>query len=164
MSCWLWWCGVLLRCAPSLPLVCLRFDLCVSDNILFSPTIFDYLLLFWHKPIFKLFYQTYLSASSLVEWIGERKSALSKMSFSSLGRELAQMNNLYWILGIVCQGDDGQPVSKPKQTDCENRHSLSGEVGEVIGSSETCLILIAGLEGMIQQWYTLNFEVCVDTF
>lgn len=61
------------------------------------------------------------------------------------------MNNLYWILGIVCQGDDGQPVSKPKQTDYENKHSLSGEVGEVIGGSETCLILIAGQEGMIQQ-------------
>ena len=40
-------------------------------------------------------------------------------------RELVQMNNLYWIPGIVCQGDDGRPVSKPKQTDYENTHTLS---------------------------------------
>lgn len=38
-------------------------------------------------------------------------------------RELVQMNNLYRIPGIVCQGDDGRPVSKPKQTDCENTHT-----------------------------------------
>lgn len=35
------------------------------------------------------------------------------------------MNNLYRIPGIVCQGDDGRPVSKPKQTDYENTHALS---------------------------------------
>lgn len=35
------------------------------------------------------------------------------------------MNNLYRIPGIVCQGDDGQPVSKPKQTDYENTHTLA---------------------------------------
>ena len=60
-------------------------------------------------------------------------------------RELVQMNNLYRIPGIVCQGDDGRPVSKPKQTDYENTHtlSLSRELGEVIGGCETCFILIA---------------------
>lgn len=40
-------------------------------------------------------------------------------------RELVQMNNLYRIPGIVCQGDDGRPVSKPKQTDYENTHTQS---------------------------------------
>lgn len=40
-------------------------------------------------------------------------------------RGLVQMNNLYGIPGIVCQGDDGRPVSKPKQTDDENTHTPS---------------------------------------
>lgn len=35
------------------------------------------------------------------------------------------MNNLFWIPGIICQGDDGRPVSKPKQTDNKNTHSVS---------------------------------------
>ena len=50
------------------------------------------------------------------------------------------MNNLYRIPGIVCQGDDGRPVSKPKQTDYENTHthSLSREVDEVTEGCETC--------------------------
>lgn len=37
--------------------------------------------------------------------------------------ELVQMNNLYGIPGIVCQGDDGRPVCKPKQTEEENTHT-----------------------------------------
>lgn len=37
--------------------------------------------------------------------------------------ELVQMNNLYRIPGIVCQGDDGRPVCKPKQTEEENAHT-----------------------------------------
>lgn len=39
--------------------------------------------------------------------------------------ELVQMNNLYRIPGIVCQGDDGRPVCKPKQTEQENTHTLT---------------------------------------
>lgn len=38
--------------------------------------------------------------------------------------ELVQMNNLYGIPGIVCQGDDGRPVCKPKQTE-EDTHTLT---------------------------------------
>lgn len=78
-------------------------------------------------------------------------------------RELVQMNNLYRIPGIVCQGDDGRPVSKPKQTDYENTHthSLSRELDEVIGGCETCFILIAGLEGLVGQCYTISVMVCV---
>lgn len=56
-----------------------------------------------------------------VSWMeeeGERRSRGRE-------RELVQMNNLYRIPGIVCQGDDGRPVSKPKQTDYENTHTLS---------------------------------------
>lgn len=41
--------------------------------------------------------------------------------------ELEQMNNLYRIPGIVCQGDDGLSVSKPKQTEKENTHTASQE-------------------------------------
>lgn len=50
-------------------------------------------------------------------------------------KELVQMNNLYRIPGIVCQGDDGRSVSKPKQTDYENTHThrFSREVDEVTG-------------------------------
>ncbi len=36
------------------------------------------------------------------------------------GRELVQMNNLFRIPGIVCQGDDGRFDSEPKQTDSEH--------------------------------------------
>lgn len=57
-----------------------------------------------------------------VSWMeveGERRSRGREK------RELVQMNNLYRIPGIVCQGDDGRPVSKPKQTDYENTHTLS---------------------------------------
>lgn len=71
-------------------------------------------------------------------------------------RELVQMNNLYRIPGIVCQGDDGRPVSKPKQTDYENTHSLSREVDEVTGGCETSFILIARLEGLVEQSYTIS--------
>lgn len=54
-------------------------------------------------------------------------------------RELVQMNNLYRIPGIVCQGDDGRPVSKPKQTEYENTHSLSqGRLTRLL-EAETCL-------------------------
>lgn len=56
-----------------------------------------------------------------------------------------QMNNLFWIPGIVCQGDDGRPVSKPKQTD-KNTHSLSGEVDEVIGGCQTHFTFISQTE------------------
>lgn len=35
-------------------------------------------------------------------------------------RELVQMNNLFRIPGIVCQGDDGRFDSEPKQTDSEH--------------------------------------------
>lgn len=60
------------------------------------------------------------------------------------------MNNLWRIPGIVCQGDDGRPVSKPKQTEYENTHTfanthtLEREVDEVRGGCETCWSLIAG--------------------
>lgn len=44
--------------------------------------------------------------------------------------ELEQMNNLYGIPGIVCQGDDGRPVCKPKQTEEDTHtHSLPPEGG-----------------------------------
>lgn len=76
-------------------------------------------------------------------------------------RELVQMNNLYRIPGIVCQGDDGWPVSKPKQTDYENTHTLSREVDEVIGGCERCFILIARLERLVEQCYTISLGVCV---
>lgn len=76
-------------------------------------------------------------------------------------REPVQMNNLYRIPGIVCQGDDGRPVSKPKQTDCKNAHththSLSREVDGVIGGCETSFILIAGREELVEQCYTISF-------
>lgn len=61
------------------------------------------------------------------------------------------MNNLYRIPGIVCQGDDGRPVSKPKQTDYKNTHTLSREVDEVTAGCETCFILIVRLKGLDEQ-------------
>ena len=70
------------------------------------------------------------------------------------------MNNLSWIPGIVCQGDDGRPLSKPKQTDYENTHSLSREVDEVTGGCETRFILIARLEGLVEQSYTISVWPC----
>lgn len=46
--------------------------------------------------------------------------------------ELVQMNNLYGIPGIVCQGDDGRPVCKPKQTE-EDTHTLAPSRGRRTG-------------------------------
>lgn len=59
----------------------------------------------------------FLEASCVrfLDWGGQREG----------DRGLVQMNNLYGIPGIVCQGDDGRPVSKPKQTDGENTHTPS---------------------------------------
>lgn len=92
-----------------------------------------------------------------VSWMEEEGERRSR------GREkaLVQMNNLYRIPGIVCQGDDGRPISKPKQTDYENTHSLSGETDEVTGGCETCFILIARLEGLVEQSYTISVWACV---
>lgn len=82
----------------------------------------------------------HVSISSLVEWTRETEKVLyqgescpfpgwrkrmKKEEQREGERELVQMNNLYRIPGIVCQGDDGRPVSKPKQTDYENTHTLS---------------------------------------
>lgn len=66
----------------------------------------------------KVLYQGVMSVSWMEEE-GERRSR------GKGERELVQMNNLYRIPGIVCQGDDGRPVSKPKQTDYENTHTHS---------------------------------------
>lgn len=57
-----------------------------------------------------------------VSWMEEERERRSKGEGE---KDLVQMNNLYRIPGIVCQGDDGRPVSKPKQTDYENTHTLS---------------------------------------
>lgn len=64
---------------------------------------------------------------------------------------LAHMNNLFWIPGIVCQGDDGRPVSKPKQTDMENTHSASH--GRMTGLSEAARHLLFSFSG---------WELCSD--
>lgn len=55
------------------------------------------------------------------------------------------MNNLFWIPGIVCQGDDGRPVSKPKQTDMENTQSASR--GRMMGLSEAARHLLFSFSG-----------------
>lgn len=79
---------------------------------------------------------TYPFPHLLNEWGKQRKCFVkeSEVRFleeegerRSRGREtgeLVQMNNLYRIPGIVCQGDDGRSFSKPKQTDYENTHTL----------------------------------------
>lgn len=79
---------------------------------------------------------TYPFPHLLNEWGKQRKCFVkeSEVRFleeegerRSRGREtgeLMQMNNLYRIPGIVCQGDDGRSFSKPKQTDYENTHTL----------------------------------------
>lgn len=82
------------------------------------------------------------------------------------GREgetkLVQMNNLYRIPGIVCQGDDGLSVSKPKQTDWEKTHTQSLMGGcEVTSGCEICFVLIARLEELLKQCYGIIVHECV---
>lgn len=109
----------------------------------------------------------------LSEWREEEKRALSRRScLFPPGRrwkkdqgkretELVQMNNLYRIPGIVCQGDDGRSVSKPKQTVGEHTLTHSREVDEVTEGCETAFILIVRLETVIKWCDYSSLGVCM---
>lgn len=67
------------------------------------------------------------------------------------------MNNLFWIPGIVCQGDDGQPVSKPKQTD-KNTHSVSqGRLMRLLEAERHIFFSLLRLEALKQHRYKNSY-------
>lgn len=120
------------------------------------------------------FEYVYVPFPHLVSGWGKRKSALSRRVESvswmeevderrSRGREKGRLCK--WIIytgflelfAKVMMAD--LSLSQSKLTMRTHTHSLSWEVDEVIGGCETCFSLIAKLEGLVEQFYTITHTI-----
>lgn len=112
----------------------------------------------------------------LNEWGETEKSALSRRVVSVSWRKRVEggaqggrkESLCKWIIytgflelfAKVMMADLSQ--SQNKLTTRTHTHSLSGEADEVTGGCETCFILIARLQELVEQCYTISVGVCMS--